>query len=77
MIVWHFSNSIKTKLVKVWKKKACEELRLVLVHKMVVLKEKWISLLFHIQNKHYWAVHALYHQCCHADLPTEKERSNA
>ena len=25
--IWHFSNSIKTKLLKVSKKKACEELR--------------------------------------------------
>ena len=39
--------------------------------------EKWISLLIHIQNKHYWTEHALYHQRCHADLSTEEERSRA
>ena len=41
----------------------------------MLLKEKWISLLFCIQNKHCWTGHALY-QCCHADLSTE-ERSKA
>ena len=39
----------------------------------MLLKEKWISLLFHIKNKHYWTEHALYHQCCHADLSTEEK----
>ena len=41
------------------------------------LKEKWISLLFHIQNKHYWTGYALYHQYCHEVLSTEDERSKA
>ena len=31
-----------------------------------------LSLLFHIQNKHYCTGHALYHQYCHADLSTEQ-----
>ena len=43
----------------------------------MLLKEKWISLLFHIQNKHYWTGHALYQQCCHVDLSTEEERRKA
>ena len=41
----------------------------------MLLKEKWISLLFHIQNKHYWTGHTFYHQCCHADLYTKEESS--
>ena len=35
-----------------------------------------LSLLFHIQNKHFCTGHALYHQYCHADLSTE-ERNKA
>ena len=42
-----------------------------------MVKEKWISLLFHFQNKHYWTGHALYHQYCHAHLSTEEEHSKA
>ena len=43
----------------------------------MLFKEKWISLLFQIQKKHYWTGHDLYHQCCHANLSTEGERSKA
>ena len=84
--VWHFSKSMKTELLIISKKKACEELRLSQyviifgghlqpVNKLNYLKEKWISLLFHNQNKHCWTRHALYHQCSYADLSTEEERS--
>ena len=89
--VWHLSKSIKTKLLKVSKKKACEELRpwiksicnhvwwssVTCKQNEILLKENWISLLFHFQNKHYCTGHALYHQCCHADLSTEEEHSKA
>ena len=43
----------------------------------MLLKEKWIILLFHIQNNHYWIGRALYHQRCHTDLSTKKEQSKA
>ena len=89
--VWNFSKSIKTKLLKVLRGKACEELRpwiksicnhlwwssATCEQNEMLSKEKWISLLFHIQNRHYWTRHALYHQCCHADLSTDEERSKA
>ena len=89
--VWHFSKSIKTKFLKILKKKACEELRpwikSICNHlwwscgtceqNYMLLKEKWISLLFYIQNKHYWTGNALYHKCCCADLSTEEEHSKA
>ena len=55
--VWHSIKSIKTKLLKALKKKACEELRpwikSICNQNEMLLKEKWIRLLFHIQNKHY------------------------
>ena len=53
-----------------WPSATCEESEM-------FLKEKWISLLFHIQNKCYWTGYALYHQCCKTDLSTEKECSRA
>ena len=81
---------MKTKLLKVSKKKACEELRpwiksicnhpwssATCEQNEMFLQEKWISFLFHILNKHYWTGHALYHQCCPADLSTGEERSTA
>ena len=82
--VWHFSKSIKIKLLKFSKKKAGEELRQWIKsifnnlwwlsatceqHEML-LKEKWVSLLFHMLNKRYSTGHALYQQCCHRDLST-------
>lgn len=89
--VWHFSKSIKTKLLNASKKKSSEELRpwiksicnhlwwscATCDQNEVLLKEKWISLLFHIQNKHQWTGHIFYHECCHADLSPEEERSKA
>ena len=82
--VWHFSKSIKIKLLKFSKKKAGEELRQWIKsifnnlwclsgtceqHEML-LKEKWVSLLFHMLNKRYSTGYALYQQCCHTDLST-------
>ena len=37
----------------------------------MLLKEKLEILLFHIQNKHYWTGHALYHEYYDGDLSTE------
>ncbi|XP_057291350.1 uncharacterized protein LOC130613956 [Hydractinia symbiolongicarpus] len=62
--VWHFNKSIKTRLLDVSKKKACEDLRpwiksicnhlwwssATCEQNEMLLKEKWISVLFHIQN---------------------------
>ena len=90
-VVWHFNKSTKTKLLKVSTKKTCEEkgswINSTCNHlwwssptceqNEMLLKEKWISLLFHIQNKHYCTGHVFYCQCCHVDLSTEEERSKA
>ena len=80
--VWHFSKSIKIKLLKFSKKKAGEELRrwiksifntlwwlsATCEQHETLLKEKWVSLLFHMLNKRYSTGYALYQQCCHTDL---------
>jgi len=71
--VWHFSKSIKTKLLNVSKKKSCEELR------------QWIKSICN----HLWLfivldktilkdlVHFVYLECSHADLSPEAERTKA
>ena len=88
--VWHFSKSIKTNLLNISKKKACEDLRpwiksicnhlwwssATCEQNELLLKEKWISVLFHIQNKHSWTGDEKYHECCPQELSTEEERTS-
>ena len=65
--VWHFSKSIKTKLLnKCLKEKRCEELKpwiksicnhfwwayATFENDGALLKEKWTNIIFHIQNRH-------------------------
>ena len=40
----------------------------------ILLKEKWTSIVFHIQNKHWWTGNSLYHLCSHSELPNVDER---
>ena len=83
--VWHFSKSIKTKLLNSSKKKTCKELKpwiksicnhfwwacAICENDEALLKEKWMSIIFHIQNKHTWTGNTLYHQCSHGELSRE------
>ena len=39
----------------------------------ILLKEKWISIVFDIQNKHWWTGNSLYHQCSHSKLSSVDE----
>ena len=73
--VWHFCKSIKVKLLNAAKKKTCEELKpwikSICNHFWwscasceggeILLKEKWTSIVFQIQNKHWWTGNSLYH----------------
>ena len=86
--VWHFCKSIKVRLLNAAKKKACEELKpwikSICNHfwwscatcegDEILLKEKWISIVFHIQNRHWWTGNSLYHQCSHSELFNVDER---
>ena len=37
-----------------------------------VLKEKWCSILFHIQNKHKWSSCSKFHKCVHPRITKSK-----
>ena len=41
-----------------------------------LLREKWVSILFHIQNKHSWTgSNMLFHKCCHPNIPQYREKA--
>ena len=80
--VWHVCKNLKKKLMRPAKKKVCNVLskwiKSICNHfwwscgtcegNEQLLREKWVSILFHIQNKHEWTGNTLYHQCSHAPL---------
>ena len=80
--VWHVSKSIKKKLHKASLKKDATELRTwiksIINHfwwccasckgSFTELKEKWLSILFHIKNKHSWKDNEIYLECQHPQL---------
>ena len=85
--IWHFSKSIKKALVKAAKKKFCDIINKWI--KSIInhfwwscssccrdfdrLKETWISVLFHISNKHEWIGYDHFKMCEHRKL-TKKQR---
>ena len=40
-----------------------------------LLREKWISILHHIVNKHQWDALHLFHKCGHPEMPKREEKS--
>ena len=79
---WHVSKNIKKKLTKIASKKNCSVLASwvgsVINHfwwccascegDPVILKEKWVSLMYHIINKHTWEDATIYTKCDHPKL---------
>ena len=39
-----------------------------------ILREKWLSIIFHVQNIDHWTGFTKFHMCCHAPLSTKKQR---
>jgi len=84
--VWHFVKNIKKKLLEASKKASCRELKKWM--KSItnhlwwacatcgddeeLLREKWTSVLFHIQNKHRWTGCKKFTKCDHSRL-TKKQ----
>ena len=81
--IWHVCKNIKQKLLAASKKKSCHILQLwsksIQNHfwwvcvtckgREILLKEKWISIMFHIQNIHVFHGHYMYTECGHKKLP--------
>ena len=86
--VWHVVKSVLKKLRKATAKKECALLnkwtRSICNHlwwssatcggSYDVLKEKWISILQHVKNRHSWGGNKFVHKCSHAKLTNSKER---
>ncbi|XP_057308719.1 uncharacterized protein LOC130647027 [Hydractinia symbiolongicarpus] len=87
--VWHMGKNIKRKLVKCSKKTTAKDLlswvKAVINHfwwccasgngNVVELREKWLSLLCHVKNKHKWESNKIYHKCEHSKLSKLEQRS--
>ena len=86
--VWHVGKNIKKKLVKLAKKKSCRSLnqwiKAIINHFRWCcascegdpenLKEKWLSILYHITDRHRWKGFKTFKKCQHKKL-TKKERN--
>ena len=87
--VWHLSKwVVKIKTSKA-QQKGCEELmpwiQSISNHlwwcaatcdgNVVLLREKWKSVLLHIVNKHKWTGNTLFHQCGHRRIPSSEAKN--
>ena len=84
--VWHFVKNIKKKLLAASKKSSCKIIEkwiksienhfwwscAIYNGDAELLREKWISVLFHIQNKHTWTGNKKFRKCEHSRL-TKKQ----
>ena len=80
--IWHAAKSLRSKLRKAAKAKANETLNpwiksivnhfwwccLTCKGNLVLLKEKWLSLLFHISNFHEFPENTIFKRCEHGDI---------
>ena len=86
--VWHVVKGLLKKLRKAGTKKECAILnkwmRSICNHlwwssatcggSYEVLKEKWLSILQHVKNRHSWGGNKHVHKCCHPRLKATEER---
>ena len=84
--IWHFCKSIKKNLAAAAKKKSCQAfngwIKSIINHLWwavstcdgdeTLLREKWYSILFHIQNKHKWSNCSKFHKCVHPRITKSK-----
>ena len=86
--VWHVGKNIKKKLLKLAKKITCSDLKpwikAVINHfwwscsscngNVKELKEKWISILCHVTNKHRWEGNTYFKRCQHKRITKREKR---
>ena len=89
--VWHFAKNIKKKLLEAAKKKCCAELgpwiKAIINHfwwccatcegNVTLLREKWISILYHVINVHEWENHTLFKECAHREYTLHEMKTKA
>ena len=87
--VWHLAKSITKKITSKSKEKECEELlnwsKSISNHlhwcaetcdgNKELLREKWISVLYHVADIHSWDSANLYHECQHPPIPPDVNRA--
>ena len=86
--VWHVSKNIKTKLLAASRKNSCKIIakwiKSISNHfwwacstshgDEGLLREKWTSILFHIQDKHQWTGYSKFHKCDHEPIVKSPNR---
>uniref|UniRef100_A0A672IZZ1 THAP-type domain-containing protein n=1 Tax=Salarias fasciatus TaxID=181472 RepID=A0A672IZZ1_SALFA len=86
---WHVAKGVSKKLTAEAKRKGCEDLGAwipsIISHlwwsaqtceeDAVLLKEKWVSVIHHVTNRHDWPGNRLYHRCAHEPLDEESQRN--
>ena len=89
--VWHFAKNIKKHILKAAKEKCCSELgpwiKAIINHfwwccatcrgDLKLLREKWISILYHIKNVRKWEDHSLFKECAHRKYKLQEMKSKA
>lgn len=87
--LWHFCKNIRKKLLAAAKKKPCallnDWIKSICNHLWwccascegdeTLLREKWTSILFHVQNKHKWSSCTKFHKCTHPIINKKDERN--
>ena len=68
--VWHLSKWVTKKLLK-----KAENMCSTCNGDPELLREKWVSILHHIVNKHKWNDYHVFHQCGHPEMSTREMNS--
>ncbi|XP_057311862.1 uncharacterized protein LOC130649578 [Hydractinia symbiolongicarpus] len=85
--VWHFGKSLKKSLTAAAKRKECLELipwiKSIINHlwwccascdkNENVLRERWLSILYHIRGIHSWQGNEYFHECAHPTLDQQRK----
>ncbi|XP_044172506.1 uncharacterized protein LOC114961035 [Acropora millepora] len=85
---WHLAKSVSKKLAKASKKSGCNDLApwipSIVNHLWWsaescnrdpdVLREKWLSVIHHVTNRHEWPGNRYFHKCQHDRLSPEQQR---
>uniref|UniRef100_A0A8C6SM35 Transposase n=1 Tax=Neogobius melanostomus TaxID=47308 RepID=A0A8C6SM35_9GOBI len=82
---WHVAKGVSKKLTAEAKRRSCEDLGASIINHLwwcaqncaedaVLLKEKWVSVIHHVTNRHDWPGNRHYHCCDHEPLDEESQR---